>query len=233
MSKEKLLYLLDINGNMDLNKNNAKALLWTDISFLGFIVAVGALFKCISNSIFDIVAICLFVFTTILLWRRHKTSNNLTLNVICIPLILLKSTLQLFYGYWIFANGEARDYGYSVFSWMHAMIAIVFFIVVTYIVLLYVKLYKDVKKMSVEELGEREKKAKIRANEILKDHPWITILPVLIPTPYIASKIFKIWTVGMGLGVGLGMWMLACCWVFLTSLFFPKFVIYMKHKSVL
>lgn len=233
MSQEKLLYLLDINGDGKFNKNNAKALLALDVSFSFAIVGVGMLFKCISNSIFDIIAICLIFLATIVFFIWYKIAKSLASSVTYIPSLLLKSMLQLFYGYWIFAKGEMRDYGYAVFSWVHATIAIVASIGIIYIVLLYCKLYKDVKKMSVRELLERESKTKIRANEILRVHPWITLLPALLPTPYIGSKIFKTWTIDMGLGVGFGMWALACCWAVLSSLYFPKLIIYIKHKSVL
>ena len=191
MNRDKLLYLLDIDDNNKKDKGNIKALLIFDIVFLFVIVGVGMLFQCISNSIFNIAAIAFFFCTTIIFYIWYKKVNNLVSNVIYMPLILLKSTLELFYGYWIFSTGEMRDYGYQIFSWIHATIAIAFFIGIVYISLLYIKLYRDAKRMSLQELIDRSNKTKARASDIVRSHPWIVILPALLPSPYIASKIFN------------------------------------------
>ena len=163
----------------------------------------------------------------------YKIAKTLLLNIIYVPCILFEQTLKLFYGYWIFSKGELRDYGYARFSWLHATIAIPILIIVVWIIILHTKIYKDVIQMNLTELLERERTTKINANKILKTHPWIAILPLLLPSPYIASIFFQEWSVGAGVGVGFFMWLLACLWFLIASLYFPKFIICLKHRNLL
>lgn len=232
MNKEKLLYFLDIKTAEEFNKNTGKGVLILDILFSFFIIGLGLLFKCISNSVFDIVCVCLTFLTAIVFYAWYKIAKASITNVTYTSSILFISSLKLLYGYWIFAKGEMRDYGYAVFSWAHATVAIVAFVGVIFIASLYVKLYKDIKKMSMQELLDRENRTIIKANEILRKHKWLMLLPALLPTPYIGSKIFDVLTIGMGLGVGFGMWTLFCVWILITSMYFPKLIVYVMYRQL-
>lgn len=233
MNKDKLMFILDVKEDGKFNKDHAQVLLGVDIGFSVLVVGVGMLFKYICYSILNVIAVSLILLTSVLFLLWYKKIKNAVSKAIYIPSILLKSTLQLFYGYWIFSKGELRDYGYAVFTWVHATVAIAVSIGVIWSVYAYSKLYKDAKNMSLHELVNREATTKEKANEIRRAHPWIVILPTLLPAPYIGSKALAEWSTDKGLGMGFCMWALACIWGLLTSFCLPKLIIYIKHKSLL
>ena len=87
--------------------------------------------------------------------------------------------------------------------------------------------------MTFHELTNREDSTKIKAAQLIKSHPWIIIFPFILPSPYLACKLLNRWDIMEGLGIGFGMWVLTCCWLIFTSLYFPKFIVYIKHRKLL
>ena len=233
MERKKLLWFLDIDEPKGLNKFTMKVFWGFDISFSLTVVLFGLLFECISTSFFNIACVIFIITTAILFFVWFKLAKKVTTNIPFIPLIIGVSTLKLFYGYSIFSKGEMTDFGYPLFTWVHMTVLIVAISISLIYYGAYFKLYKDVKNIPLPDLLEREKNTIRSAEKLVKFNRWLVILPALLPSPYIASKILKIWEVGNGLGVGFCMWLLSCCWIVLASLYFPKLIVYIKHKSLL
>ncbi|MBQ7012078.1 MAG: hypothetical protein IJN63_10260 [Clostridia bacterium] len=233
MTEEKLLYYLDVKKCEKNDKSVARIFLWIDVIIFIFIVGMGYLFKCITSSFFDILGVCFILTTTIVFCLWYKKINNSLIKVTYLPCILLSQCFKLFYGFFVFSRGELRDFGYPRFSWLHATIAILAINVIVWIILLYSQLYQDVQKLDLQELVDRERKTKINANRVIKAHPWIQVLPVLLPSPYIASKVFREWVEPFGMGCGFYMWLLSCCWLCIAFLYLPKTCVYLKHINLL
>lgn len=233
LTKETLKYVLDIKDNDKDIVDFTKGLGGFDIGVLCFIIVVGILFRWISFSIIDIIAITLFCLSTIAFMVFRKKVNKSLVNVILLPLLLFKSTLQFFYGYWVFANGELQTSGYKLFTWVHATVATLILILSILFYCIYVKMCKDANIMTIEQLLAREYKTIRDSDKLTRKYPWIVALPFLLPTPYIASKIFGIWDVGEELGAGFYTWLAACLFFFLFSMCVPRLVIYLKYRYLL
>ena len=232
MNKEKLLYFLDISDTESLNKSAMKVFLWFDVSFSAIIICFGLLFKCISDTWFDRASVCVIFATMIAFIIFYKFVKNVIANICYTALIPCVSMLKLFYGYWIFSNAENKDFEYPLFTWVHLTCLIVALSIFILFVYFQIKLYRDINKMTLQELIDREKKTKIDANKF-KSHPCMFLFLVLFSSPYIASKFIKELDISKGLGIGFGMWLLACCWIVFISLYFPKFVVCIKNRLLL
>lgn len=171
MDKEKLLYFLDINDTEKFDKSAMKAYLGFDISFSAVIIILGLLFDCISATLFDMLCVTFILAMTIVFIFWCKFVKRAIANISYTALILCITTLKLFYGYWVFSNGEIKEFGYPLFTWIHLTCLIVALSIFVLFASVHIKLCRDIKKMTLQELIDREKKTKIEANKITKSHP--------------------------------------------------------------
>ena len=236
MNTEKVFWLLDIDSIKGL-RNSTKFPLGIfcvfDISFSAIIVFFGVVLGYIGISVFHTICLTSILVTALLLAFCFKFISQATLIVPFTAATTCITALKLFYGYWIFSENESIEYGYVSFSWVHAPV-LVFALSLSFLSLFsQIKIYKDAKKMTLDELINRENNTKVKAKELMKSHPWIIIFPAILPSPYLVCKLLNIWNIGGGLGIGFGMWILTCCWIIFMSLYSPKFIIYTKHKKLL
>ena len=236
MNKEKAFWLLDIDS-MECLKNSTKFPLGIfcvfDISFSAIIVFFSLLLGYIGTSVFHTICVIAILATAVLLAFCFKFISKTTLIVPFTSAIPCITALKLFYGYWLFSTNESNEYGYVWFSWAHATV-LIFALSLAYLIFFsQIKIYKDARKMTFDELTNRENNTKVKATKFVKSHPWIIIFPAILPSPYLVCKLLNTLDIGDGLGIGFGMWILTCCWIIFISLYFPKFIIYTKHRKLL
>jgi hypothetical protein len=236
MNKEKVFWLLDIEsieGLKDSTNYPWKFFCIFDICISVGIVLFGLITGYLGSSVFHVICVTAILATAALFAFCLRFSSKLTLIVPCTSLIPCASALKLFYGYWMFSINEFNEKGYSFFSWLHATILIFALSLFFLLIFSQIKIYKDARKMSFDELTNRTERTKANATKLVKAHPWIRIFPLILPSPYIACKLLKRGEIGEGLGMGFGMWVLACCYIIFISMYLPKFFIYAKYRKLI
>ena len=139
--------------------------------------------------------------------------------------VLITTTIKLVYGYLVFSKAEKIMDGYPIVTWVHISVLICAVSVSAVFLVKFYKIWKGLQNNTIDDITEK-------INQKNKNSKWKWIAIMLGScSPMFFVRLLDDGMQNMGLGVGFGFWILACCWLFITCLFAPKFIVSMKYNA--
>ncbi len=220
MTEEKLLAFLNLNKSKKIDKTMMNIVLWFDVGFSLMIIVFGMLLRCIDFTCTNMVIMFFMIIVDIIFFVLIRATENPVGEILHTPKIILSSIIKLLYGYWIFAKKEVIEYGYPLFTWLHAIVLILCIIGSVYMIVKFVKVYQELQKSTLKSaLKKIKKESKVTI--------WLLRLSVIFLMIFVI--LFRTARAKLGIGIGFFMWSLACIWFLFVLVLIPKYVIAKKY----
>lgn len=219
MNKEKILAFLNFETGKKADKFTMKLFVWFNVSFSMFIVLGGLLVGVFDFSLLNILFATISIVTNVLFFVTIHFIKTQASEWFHHFWVVLATIISLLYGWRIFSQGEALEYGYPQFTWMHIAVLIAGLTLGLYFAIKMVWVFCLLKTNTVK-----------RAREKLQRK-----LPVWIPivsggSPMVLVRLLRGPFKSMGLGIGFAFWTLMCIWVIFLIAILPKVYVILKYK---
>lgn len=216
MTEEKILFFLNIDADSPVNKSLIKGMLCFDIGVSIYIFIADFILEIIQGALFKVITIFFFVIADIvfgIIIKRIKIPTQIYKNI-CI--IMLISSIKLFYGALLFSRIEDKGFGIPHF--------LVFFICVSlafWNILRRYRYFQDLKNLSIKETN----------NKWEKKNKGIGAFIFPISTTAVAAFVLsRCISRTININMGFVCWALACIWMFIMSLFLQNHIISMRYE---
>ena len=215
--KDKILSFLNLKYDK-FDKSLMKIALSFDVAYTVVIIAFGLILNCIDLSWQNLGIVFLFIAETIFLYVLYVKLRNPAQQFSYTVIVLFSSSIKLFYGYFVFANGEYIEYGRSRFTVAHALILMLSIFLSIYVLCKFYKFYS----CFIKNLCDNETK------QYKKTPKWLLIISSF--SPMIFVRLSEKNLLDLGIGVNFVFWALACIWFSMIYMLLPKCIVVKKYK---
>lgn len=213
-NKDKILSFLNLKDSK-IDKSLMKIVLSFDFAYTFVIIAFGLLLGCIDLSWYNIGIGSFFIIVTIFLYIFYIKLQNPAQQFLYTVICLFSSCVKMFYGYFVFANGEYAKYGRSRFTVAHILVLLLSIFLSIYIIRrFYSSFIKNFGDNKPQSIGKTYK----------------LVLMISSFSPMIFVRLFKTNLLDLGLGVNFVFWTLACIWYSMIYMLLPKCIVVKKYK---
>lgn len=215
--KDKILSFLNLKCD-NIDKSLMKIALWFDFAYTVVIIAFGFILNCIDLSWLNFGIVFLFVVGTIFLYVVYVKLRNPAQQFLYTVIVLFSSSIKLFYGYVIFANGEYIEYGRSRFTVLHALVLIMSIFLSIYYLSKFYKVYSNFFKSFCDNKTQQHKKTP----------KWLLMISSFSPMVFVRLSEKNL--LDLDVGVNFAFWILACIWFSMIYMLLPKCIIVKKYN---